>query len=184
MTTMIRHATLLLLGLAPAMQSQSGSRISQQVAQVTNGEVRMTYATRSSVCGDGRDAVSIGDRFTTSGSMESYGRWSGFHCVRGPARVTLTMRDHEIVDLRTSIGGSWPAGEAKVADLGHVPASDAASYFLALTRTLGSSKRMNPLLAAAVADSANVSPEMLRIAQTTSLPRETRRRAVHWAGTL
>jgi len=40
------------------------------------------------------------------------------------------------------------------------------------------------LLAAAVADSANVSPEMLRLAGMTTLSRETRRRAVHWAGAL
>jgi HEAT repeat protein len=40
------------------------------------------------------------------------------------------------------------------------------------------------MLAAAVADSANVAPEMLRLARTTTLSRETRRRAVHWAGAL
>ena len=184
MTSIVRHATVLMLGLTPALQAQPGSGIAQRIAQVTNAEVRMTYATRSSVCGDGGDAVSVGDRFTTSSSMESYGRWSNIQCVRGPARVRLAVRDHEIVDLRTSIGGSWSATTEHVVDLGRVPASEAASYFVSLTKTLGSSRRMNPLLAAAVADSADVSPEMLRIAQTTSLPRETRRRAVHWAGAL
>ena len=190
MSTILRHATLmryatpLLLGLASTLHAQAGSGIAQQIARVANAEVRLTYATRSSVCGDGRDAISIGDRFTTSSSMESYGRWSGIHCVRGPARVRMTVHDHEIVDMRTSIGGSWPASTDQVVDLGQVSANDAAAYFLSLVKTLGSSKRVNPLLAAAVADSANVSPEMLRIAQTTSLPRETRRRAVHWAGTL
>jgi HEAT repeat protein len=179
-----RWVPLLVITLAPALHAQAGSSIARRVAQAPDGEVRMTYATRSSVCGDGRDAVAIGDRFMTNRSMESFGRWSGMRCVPGPARVTLTVRDHAVADLRTSIGGSWPSNSERVTDLGRVPASEAAEYFLSLATTLGSNGRNNPLLAAAVADSANVSPEMLRLARTTSLPRETRRRAVHWAGTL
>jgi HEAT repeat protein len=40
------------------------------------------------------------------------------------------------------------------------------------------------MLAAAVADSVNVAPDMLRLGRTTTLSRQTRRRAVHWSGAL
>jgi HEAT repeat protein len=191
MTTFIRRSIPLALALALAhavhshsLHAQSGSSIARRVAQAPDGEMRMTYASRPSACGDGRDVVAIGDNFMTNRSMQSYGRWSNMRCVPGPARVSLTVRGHEVVELRTFIGGSWPANVERVTDLGRVPAPEAANYFLALATTLGSSGRTNTLLAAAAADSANVSPEMLRLAKTTSLSRETRRHAVHWAGAL
>jgi HEAT repeat protein len=184
MTIFGRHVSLLVVAVAPALHAQAGASIARRVAQAPNGEVHLTYATRPSVCGDGRDAVAIGDRFMMNRSMESFGRWSDMRCVPGPARVTLTVRDHEVVELRTSIGGAWSTGTEGVTDLGRVPASEVAGYFLSLARTFSSGGRNSPLLAAAVADSANVSPEMLALARTTSLPRETRRRAVHWAGVL
>jgi HEAT repeat protein len=144
----------------------------------------MTYATRPNVCGDGKDVVAIGDNLNIHNSIESHGRWSGVRCVPGPARVALTLRDRQVVGLRLHVGGSWPAGSAQVTNLGQLPAREAAEYFLALAPQVGSNRRINPLLAAAVADSANVAPEMLRIARTTSLSRDLRRRAVHWAGSL
>jgi hypothetical protein len=184
MIIITRHVALLVVALAPALRAQAGPSLARRVAQSPDGEVRMTYASRPSACGDGRDVVAISDRFMMTRTMESFGRWSDMHCVHGPARVTLTVRDHAVVDLRTFIGGSWPSGTERVTDLGRVSAGEAADYFLTLAPTLGPSRRNDPLLAAAVADSANVSPEMLRIARTTSVPREARRRAVHWAGLL
>jgi HEAT repeat protein len=71
-----------------------------------------------------------------------------------------------------------------VTDLGRVSAPEAAAYFISLAQQLDDGKRQNPLLAAAIADSVNVAPDMLRLARMTTLSRETRRRAVHWAGAL
>jgi HEAT repeat protein len=105
-------------------------------------------------------------------------------CVDGPARVALTVRDRKVVGVRTRVGGAWPSGEGGVTDLGRVSAPDAAAYFISLAQQIDGGSRQNPLLAAAVADSANVAPDMLRLARMTSLSRETRRRAVHWAGAL
>ena len=185
MTSIVRYATFLLVALAPALRAQAGSSIARRVADAPNGEVRMTYASRSSACGDGKDVVAIGDDLTIHRSMESFGHWSGVRCVPGPARVALTVRDHEVVDLRTYIGGSWSSRDG--ARGGPRPRARRARPPTTSCRSRPRSARAssnNPLLAAAAADSANVSPEMLRLARTTSLPRETRRRAVHWAGVL
>jgi HEAT repeat protein len=105
-------------------------------------------------------------------------------CVDGPARVALTVRDHKVVGVRARVGGTWSSAASGVTDLGRVAAPDAAAYFIGLAGQIDDGKRQNSLLAAAVADSANVAPDMLRLARTTTLPRETRRRAVTWAGVL
>ena len=146
--------------------------------------MRLAYATRNDVCGDGRDGVSIGRSMTFYDRGESYGTWGRMRCVDGPARVTLTVRDHKVVGVRTRVGGTWPSSASGVTDLGRVAAPEAAAYFISLAQQIDGGSRQNPLLAAAVADSANVAPEMLRLARMTNLSRETRRRAVHWAGAL
>ena len=171
---------------APALGAQAGSGIARRVAAAPDGEVRMTYATRGNVCGDGRDGLAIGRSMYFATNMESYGGWSDMRCERGPARVTLTVEGHRVVSVRTRVAGTWSSASGGVTDLGTVPATEAAAYFLTLVPALDGSGRArhDPMLAAAVADSVNIAPEMLRIGRTTSLSRETRRRAVHWAGAL
>ena len=165
------------------MAVSAGAQIGARVAAAPDGEVRMTYAARARACGDGNDVVAIGQALNVYSSMESYGRWSGVTCVPGPARVSITVRDHQVVGIRTRIGGSWRTGDGAVTDLGRVPAREAAAYFMSLAPAFTGSRR-NPLLAAAVADSTDIAPDMLRLARDTSLSRETRRRAVNWAGAL
>ena len=174
----------LALMVAPALGAQQGSSIARRVAAAPDGEVRLAYATRPDVCGDGRDGISVGRSMTFYDRGESYGSWGRMRCVDGPARVTLTVRDHKVVGVRARVGGTWASAATGVTDLGRVAAPDAAAYFIGLAQQIDDGKRQNSLLAAAVADSANVAPEMLRLARTTTLPRETRRRAVTWAGVL
>jgi HEAT repeat protein len=184
----MRHTPLaslaLALVLAPALGAQQGSPIARRVAAAPDGEVRLAYTTRPDVCGDGRDGISVGRSMTFYDRGESYGTWGRMRCVDGPARVTLTVRDHKVVAVRTRVGGAWPSAASGVTDLGRVGAPEAAAYFIGLAGQIDDGKRQNSLLAAAVADSANVAPEMLRLARTTTLSRDTRRRAVTWAGVL
>lgn len=175
---------LLAVACAPVLASaQSGGTIAWRVASAPDGEVRMTFASRSDACGDGRDVVAIGQSFFASTNMESYGRWSGVTCRPGPARVSLTVRDREVVGVRSHVGGGWARSDASVVDLGQVPATEAAAYLMSLAPKV-TGRRANPLLAAALADSVRLAPDMLRLARTATLPRETRRRAVNWAGML
>jgi HEAT repeat protein len=184
----MRHITLaslaLAMTLAPVAGAQPGSNLARRVAAAPDGEVRLSYATRADVCGDGRDGISVGSSMTFFDRGESYGSWSRRRCVDGPARVALTVREHKVTGVRARVGGAWPSGASDVTDLGRVGAPEAAAYFISLAQQLDDGKRQNPLLAAAVADSVNVAPDMLRLARMTSLSRETRRRAVHWAGAL
>src|SRR5262245_23199582 len=100
------------IGLAPALGAQAGSSIARRVAAAPDGDVRMTYATRDNVCGDGRDGVGIGRSMYFGTSSESYGGWSNMRCERGPARVTLTVEGHKVVGVKTRVAGSWSSASS------------------------------------------------------------------------
>ncbi|HEX6600571.1 MAG TPA: HEAT repeat domain-containing protein [Gemmatimonadaceae bacterium] len=181
MTSVRASLVLLAVAIAPTLGAQSAATIAARVANAPDGEVRLTYASRPDACGDGRDGIALGHRFYASRSMESYGSWSGFNCTHGPARVALTVQDHQVIALRPQIGGSWNGGGA-VLDLGTVPAAQAAAYFISLAPKLAASSHRNPLLAAVLADSTVIAPDLLRIARDGSVPMKTRRRAVSFVG--
>ena len=156
--------------------------IASRVAAAGQGEVRMTFATRANVCGDGGSVVAVNDGFTMYPSMESYGRWSNTTCVPGRARVALRVGAGGVETIRTRVGGSWEASSERVTDLGAVPAAGAAAYFLDLVDKSDGRVARNALLAAVIADSADVVPRLLSIAERTAVPTDTRRRAIHWLG--
>ena len=70
---------------------------------------------------------------------------------------------------------------AEATDLGAVSASDAARYFLDLARKLDGRPARSAVLAAALADSADVAGALLAIARDVNKPRDLRSSAVSWA---
>jgi HEAT repeat protein len=178
------HLSKLIPALALIPLALPAQPLAARVAGVRAGTAQFTYASRSGVCGDGRDVVAYRRALFVWPSMESYGHWSGVRCSPGPMRAVLTVRDGRVTAVRAHVGG---AGAAGVADLGAVPAREAAAYllsFVAGARDADAPERVtrDALMAAALADSADVAPDLLRIARDASRSRETRRRAVHWAG--
>ncbi|MDQ6827769.1 MAG: HEAT repeat domain-containing protein, partial [Gemmatimonadota bacterium] len=159
--------------------------IEGRVAAAPDGIVRMSYATRAGVCGDARDAVAMGKALYIWPSMESHGTWSGVRCVAGPARVEFTKRGREITSARTRVGGTWSSTDERVTDLGVVPAREAGAYMVSLAGIVEATRPAREmLLAAAIADSGDVAPAMWKLARDAGRPRETRRRAIFWYGTL
>lgn len=184
LTARARRGALALAGVLLASGMAGAQSIAQRVESARDAEVRMTYATRSAVCGDGANSVALGEALYIYPSMESYGRWSGVDCRRGDARVALTVRSGEVELIRTHVGGSWREGRGRVVDLGTVSAPEAARYFVALAERVDGKKARNALLPAVIADSADILPDLLRLAQREDIAREARRRAVHWLGIL
>jgi hypothetical protein len=164
MTKLRTSFVLLAVAFAPAASAQSAAAIAARVTAAPDGEVRLAYASRPDVCGDGSSMINIGHGRSVSGLTESDGSWNGFNCMQGPARVALTVREHRVVGIRTRVGGSWPAGGA-VLDLGTVPAREAAAYLVSLAPQFSESSGRNPLFAAVLADSADLTPDLLRLAR-------------------
>jgi len=147
--------------------------IGSRVARVNDGVVMMSFAAREGVCGNGRN-IQMRNRH----DMDDY--WED-NCEPGPVRVLLEVRNGEITDIDTYVGGRWRLG-ANATDLGTVSAPAAADYLLSLVTTLPANAAKDAIFPALIADSVEAWPELLRIAKDESMAREVRKNAVFWVG--
>ncbi|OLC02822.1 MAG: hypothetical protein AUH78_14945 [Gemmatimonadetes bacterium 13_1_40CM_4_69_8] len=175
----------MIASLVVALALQGG--LADRVAAAPDGEVRLSYATRAGVCGNGRNIISLEcDDGSCGRHRMSFGSYSdddtGCPCEAGPARVALQKRGGQIRRVRTYVGGAWrPAADAQVTDLGTTSAAAAARYLLDLAARAGEAGH-DAVFPAILADSVTVWPDLLRLARSTTVPRETRRSAVFWLG--
>jgi HEAT repeat protein len=174
----MRTLRLALLGLAAPVLTVQSQPLARRVSDVRDGEVRLAYAPRSGVCGDGREVIVYGSWFYVSPSIEGRGH-SNVRCIDGPARVTLTLAGGAVTAVRTSVGGSWRSG-SRATDLGLVPAAEAGTYFFGLANTLPGKAGKDALLAGVIADSTDAAQSLLRLARDDARPTDIRRRALHW----
>jgi hypothetical protein len=185
MTSLAGTAAVVLAALAGAAQSAPAQSIASRVARVSNGTVRMSFATKPGVCGsgnsimynNGRGRTSWGNNWNTSRDVE----WES-DCSHGPARVVLDRRNGELADLRFYVGGRWRPAGSDVVDLGMVPAGEAASYLLTIAQSEKGSMGEKAVHPATLADSANIWPALIKLARNADLPRSTRTSSVFWLG--
>jgi hypothetical protein len=164
-----------LCGLAALTALLASTALSAQSlaerAQVRDGEVRFSYATRAEVCGSGRN-IHI---------THSTDDWES-DCEHGPARVVLEWRDGVLVDVDTYVGGRWRTPGEGVVDLGMVSAPAAADLLLDLAGRASGKAVDDLIFPATIADSAEVWPRLIAIAKNDRVPQGTRKNAVFWLG--
>lgn len=154
---------------ATAVTSLSAQSLAER-AQVENGEVRLSYATRADVCGSGRNVHVV----------HSTDDWEG-DCEPGPARVVLKWRDGALEDVDTYVGGRWRPRDG-VVDLGTVSAPAAADMLLDLAARVTGPAGHDLIFPATIADSAEVWPRLVTLARNQRIPQATRKNAVFWLG--
>lgn len=155
------------LSAATAVSAQSLT----ERAQVRNGDVRLSFATRPDVCGSGRNVQVV----------HSTDDWES-DCQHGPARVVLEWRNGTLADVDTYVGGRWRTPGAGVTDLGTVSAPAAADLLLDLAGRLPGKAADDLIFPATLADSVEVWPRLIGIAKNDRLPQGTRKQAVFWLG--
>jgi len=162
--------------LAPAVHAQS---LSERMAEVRDGKVRMSFAARPGVCGNGRNSISF-----DGGTRTWYGDSKDWRaeCESGPVRVVLWKRRGEVTEVDTYVAGEWLPGGAGTVDLGTVSAPEAADYLLELARRSPREAGKEAILPAVLADSVTVWPQLLEIARDRLLRSGTRKSAVFWLG--
>ena len=166
--SLLAGATIAALAFAGAAAAQT---IDRRVAAAPDGTVRLSFAARPGVCGNGHN-VNIQD--SRNPDWES-------DCDNGPVRTVLTVSGGKVTRVRSYVGGRWRAAGAGVTDLGTVSAPEAANYLLDLaSRSPGGSNEA--VFAATLADSAMIWPALVRLAKNDAVPREIRRSAVFWLG--
>lgn len=154
------------LGLAGECAAQS---LAHRVADAPDGVVRMTYATRPGVCGDGRN-------------INTHDGDSWVDCESGPARIVLTKENGDVVRLKTYVGGRWRDRDVVITDLGRVPAPEAAEYLLSLVEEADDAVSRRAVLPAVIADSSVAWPRLLAVAGDHDRGSKTRREALQWVG--
>jgi hypothetical protein len=158
---------LTVAGTLPA--SGWAQSLQQRIAAIDSGKVRLSFAARPGVCGDGNQNINVQDNDD----------WEP-ECERQPVRVTLDVRNHQVVALRTFVGGRW-RNDSPAKDLATIRPQEAAEYFLHLAESR-SDLRGDPVLPAALADSVTIWPSLLQLARSPLLPLGRRRSAVFWLG--
>lgn len=153
--------------LAPALlRAQS---VAQRVARAPDGVVRMSFTARPGVCGNGSNINMSAERDL---------QWES-DCENGPVRVVFDKSGKSISHLKVRMGGSWRADAPAATDLGMVNAPDAAHYLLEVAQS-NSASGDQAILAAQLADSVTVWPDLLRMAQDKGLAHKTRQSALFW----
>jgi HEAT repeat protein len=95
-------------------------------------------------------------------------------------RVLLDRADRQVIAVQTYVG---PVSELPgVTDLGTVPAQQAADYLLGLAARADGRVGRDAIFPATLADSASTLEPLIAIARNQALPRDTRTRALSYAG--
>ena len=182
-TFVLRTACCVLAASALRPAAAESQSLASRVDAVRDGRVEFTFAARDGVCGNGRSFISIGSNvhigsFTTT----SDGRTTE-PCARGPVRVVIDRAEGMAIDVNAYVGPlSAATSSERVTNLGQVRAAEAAQYLLRLAATSEGKPGRDAILPAALADSVDVTPQLLAIARDEARPRETRRSAISWAG--
>jgi hypothetical protein len=187
MTRYAAFAAALVLASAANAAAQD---IAARVRQVGNGIVRLTFASKPGVCGDGESFVATRGwsddhrgrtilreergSYSISTGNDNWDRWGD--CEEGPLRVALDVEQGQVVEVHTFVGKSWGNRESM-----QVSARTAVAYLLQLAESNGSAgkRALTPVI---LADSVQPAPDLLRLAKNRSVARETRKSAIFWAG--
>jgi hypothetical protein len=154
---------------APALFAQT---LEARIDAARSGAVRMTYAAREGVCGNGHGFYST----SSHANMD----WTP-QCGDGRVGVQLEKDGAAIVRLRTHVGGRWGA-RTDVTDLGEVDAQEASRFMLDLAATAAPSVAEDAITAAVLADAPDPWQGLLALARDRSRGEDVRERATFWLG--
>jgi hypothetical protein len=171
---------LLVLSPLAAAADLGAQGIAERVSAVRSGTVRMEYAAREGVCGNGRGSISV--RTGTGSSSYSTGttrqrEWED-ECEPGPVRVALDVDRGTVTAVRAYVGGNW-RGSADL-DLGTVPAQQASDYLMDIAERADARPAKDAIFPASIAEGVTLWPRLLTLAKDTDRPRDVRNSAVFW----
>ena len=168
-----------------------GSDLARRVTSAPDGLVKMTYAARDGICGDGRSFIADAstashgyDVWFSEGNFSTTSSMSNLEsrCTRGPVRLLLVVRDHRVVDVQPFVGPSSPATERTGTELGTVAVNDVSRYLLDLAAAGREDVARTAILAASIADSVRIAGRLADIARNKSLGSSVRESALKWVG--
>ncbi|HEY4101186.1 MAG TPA: HEAT repeat domain-containing protein [Gemmatimonadales bacterium] len=156
-----------------------GQSVDRALAGAGGGTVQFHFASRDGVCGNGRNFYRASDMGIGYFSSYNNGADGDESCARGPVRVVVVRFGTEIIRIETYAGplAQDPDGGK---DLGAVSARDAASWLINQAATLEGRPARDAIQPAILADSAVVTPQLLRLATDQTRSRDIRSSAISW----
>ncbi len=183
--------SMLAVAIAAPVAAQG---IAARVGSAPDGSVRITFAARAGVCGDGRsfiaepfgspDGVTIystdgmSDYVNIGGGPGSFGGMK--NCAAGPVRVMLSVANHRVIDVRPYVGPATSRTTGADTDAGTVSAPAAADYLLSIAATADEHASRGAMLSASLADSAHISARLAQMARDKALRSGVRENALRW----
>ena len=176
--TLLGAAMALPLFAAPA----GGQGLAQRITGGPSGEVRLSFAARPDVCGDGERTIRRRPHHQSRADDDDAVMYTDKDCPceQGPVRVLLRISDHRVIRVRSWVGGKWGSGGGDTNDLGMVSSRDAVATLLAIAADPRNSGGEHAVFPATLADSVTVWPDLLRLARNDRAPRDARKQAVFW----
>ena len=176
--TLCTLSTLVALSGAQA----SAQSVASRVNSVSEGEVRMSFALRPGVCGDGRNVWYDNNRnYNNYNDSRRRDVEYDIDCTTGPGRLVVVRRDGETTELRFYVGGRWRTSTTAT-DLGTIDSRAAVDFLLGLANSHDGKAGREAIFPATLADNVTVWPDLLRIARNDTRPRSTREQATFWLG--
>ena len=190
---MLRTALIVTSALATSaifVRPPQGGDLARRISAAPDGIVKMTYASREGVCGDGRTFIADGTNaargfdvwFMDGVSFSGTTTDIGARCVRSPVTLLLVVRDHRIVDVQPFVGPSSSASERSGTDLGRVAVADISRYLLDVATRGPDETARDAILAASIADSVRVAQPLAAMARNKALSSSVRETALKWVG--
>lgn len=162
----------LLLGLGAGVGSAQS--LADRVLGAPDGSVRMSFAAREGVGGNG-----VGHGYTLISRSRSE-EWEPA-CEKGLVRVVMRVEGRHVTSIKTYVGGRWRASKSG-RDLGEVTPEAAADFLLDLAADPANQDGEDAIFPATIAEGVTVWPRLLDLARDQALPRDTRRQAIFWTG--
>lgn len=174
---------VLIAGAVPSILSAQS--LARRVAQVGDGVVSFTFASRPGVCGNGRSFLRDGfdNGYVISESMQGFSRdrrWDE-ECEKGPVRIVASVVGGQVVRLKTYAGPVARESD-QVRALGDVDVRDATSFLKDLAVYGSGRVSEESLLPLVLADDTPPWPMFLRLARSDARPKSLRRNAGMWLG--
>jgi hypothetical protein len=188
--TAVAVAVAVVLGVG-CTRAARGQDIGSLVRQTRSGTLRLEFAAKPGVCGDGETFISMDRDIDDEGGRQYIqqtsrginftngrgGKWDYRNCAEGPVRLNMDVENGEVVDIDTYVGGR----STQAATIVSAPA--AARYLLRLAESSSSTTvGKHAILPAVIADSIEPWPELLSIGRNDKTNREVRRSAIFWLG--
>ncbi len=168
-----------LLLAALAADGLGAQNLPARIASAPDGEVRISFAAREGICGDGATFIRDLNRdnhVTMSGDWRD---WRSRPCQEGPVRIRFRVTGGEVRSVRTVVGGTWKPSDERVTDLGPIGAAEAARGLLTMARK-SSGKGNDLIFPATLADSVILWPDLLELARDRQVETSSRKNAVFW----